>query len=172
MVDSKICYLLTNNFNNQTVSLDMNTTSNKCIMSDRTAPFLWRFVKSSLNNSLGLPQYYIRACNSDHVLSWNHDDQRDNERKYVMGKIANAIAKNNETKSLWVLIPIVQPDGSVLYEIVDAQSTVHSLYAAQLSEHNEQLALVWTHYGFDDWTGNENNKRLWKLEPINGLFRF
>lgn len=104
----------------------------------------WRFVESKEKNPLGSSQYTIRLCDDDdYVLAWSNDIQYDQSRKYMIIKKQQQAADDVNKSSLWLLVPRKKPDGSELYEIVDAETGGRNVYAAQIYERNEQLALLW-----------------------------
>jgi hypothetical protein len=140
---------------------------------------IWRFVKSRVNNSLGYPQYliFLTDLNKNQVLFWNANKTykifMNPSRKHIMVKSYSELKADDQI--FWVILPKKRsPDGSQLYEIVDAETMQYNLYASNFGKDRDDdgdfiikfYVLLWSSQD-SVWGGHENDKRLWKIEPNN-----
>lgn len=129
--------------------------------SDASLEIAWKFVASDDDDESSQSGYRIEKCLSEEYLVWSEFDetkQHDDSRHYVFYDV-----DKNAFLNEWLVVP--ESDGEH-YQILDALSKTYNLYSSQVFVDELQLPFVWTGNDESDWLGDENSKRLWRLEKI------
>ena len=158
--DSNSCYILRDR-EDKTLIYSSEKNLYTLENSDASLEIAWKFVASDDDDELSQSGYRLKKCLSEEYLVWSEFEetkQHDDLRHYVFYDV-----DKNAFLNEWLVVP--ESDGEH-YQILDALSKTYNLYSSQVFDDGFQLPFVWTGNDESDWVGDENSKRLWRLEKI------